>query len=133
MRAPTFEEIGARVRSRREEKGLSQADLAKAVGVSRPVITKIEAGGKAINSVELRRIADVLGVSIEDLTRSVNDGGLVDAVSAHVVGAAETHVAIRAGGDDLAFGVDPEAALVEADRGLGRQHQPRRDQYGEDC
>ncbi len=77
MRAPTFEEIGARIRARREEEGLSQSDLARAVGISRPVITKIEAGGKAINSVELRRISDALGASIDELTRPVNDRDLV--------------------------------------------------------
>jgi transcriptional regulator with XRE-family HTH domain len=77
MRSPTFEEIGARIRACREEKGLSQSSLAKALGISRPVVTKIEKGGKAINSVEIRGIADFLDTSVDDLTRSVNDKGLV--------------------------------------------------------
>ena len=77
MRAPTFAEIGARVKESREANGLSQGDLAKAVEISRPVISKIENGGKAINSVELRRISDCLGVSVDDLTKPVNDRGLV--------------------------------------------------------
>ena len=77
MRAATFAEIGARIRALREEKGFSQNDLAKALGVSRPVITKIENGNKAINSVEIRQIADFLGGSVEELTKPVNDEGLV--------------------------------------------------------
>ena len=67
-RVPTFSEIGARIRELREERGLSQEQLAKEIGLSRPVVTKIEGGKKAISSLELRQIADVLGVSTDALT-----------------------------------------------------------------
>lgn len=72
-RLPSFSEIGGRVKSLREQKGLSQEQLAALIDVSRPVVTKIEGGKKAINSLELRRIADVLGVSVDELTRPVNE------------------------------------------------------------
>lgn len=67
-RVPTFSEIGARIRELREEKGMSQDRLANKLGLSRPVVTKIENGKKAINSLELRLIADTLGVTTDALT-----------------------------------------------------------------
>lgn len=72
-RLPSFSEIGGRVKSLREQKGLSQEELAALIEVSRPVVTKIEGGKKAINSLELRRIADVLSVSVDELTCPVNE------------------------------------------------------------
>lgn len=67
-RVPTFSEIGARIRQLREEMGMSQDQLANELGLSRPVVTKIENGKKAINSLELRLIADVLRVTTDSLT-----------------------------------------------------------------
>jgi transcriptional regulator with XRE-family HTH domain len=76
-RLPTFAEIGERIRALRLEKGYDQADLAAVLHVSRPVVTKIESGKKAVNSIELRGIADFLGVSVDELTRPVEDETLV--------------------------------------------------------
>ncbi|MHB1043661.1 MAG: helix-turn-helix domain-containing protein [Eubacteriales bacterium] len=67
-RIPTFSEIGALIRELREERGMSQEQLATKLGLSRPVVTKIEGGKKAINSLELRQIADILGVTTDALT-----------------------------------------------------------------
>lgn len=51
----------------REHRGLSQAELARASGVNRVQIINIESG-KARGSIEtLRRLADALGVSLDDL------------------------------------------------------------------
>jgi transcriptional regulator with XRE-family HTH domain len=75
-RVPTFQEIGGRIRDAREKRSLSQNDLAHVLGVTRPVVTKIEKGSKATNSVELRKIADFLGASVEDLTAPVQDESL---------------------------------------------------------
>ncbi len=77
MRAPTFAEIGGRIRALREEKGLSQESLAEAIEVSRPVITKIEAGKRAINSIELTKIATVLGVNVNKLTETVEEDSII--------------------------------------------------------
>jgi len=70
-RVPTFEEIGARIKVLREERGMSQEQLAHEMDISRPVVTKIEGGKKAINSLELRQIADVLRVTTDVLTEPV--------------------------------------------------------------
>lgn len=72
-RLPTFPEIGSRIKILRERRGLSQEELACMINVSRPVMTKIEAGKKAINSLELRRIADMLKVSADELTRPLEE------------------------------------------------------------
>lgn len=65
MGAPTFAQIGARIREIRESKNITQKQLADTLQVTRPVITKIESGNKAVNAVELKIIADALGTSID--------------------------------------------------------------------
>ncbi|GEA15456.1 hypothetical protein E308F_17000 [Moorella sp. E308F] len=77
MRAPSFSEIGQRIKDLREKKGVSQKDLAKVLQVSRPVVTKIESGKKAITSVELRIIADYLGTTTDILTEPVQEENLI--------------------------------------------------------
>ena len=55
------------VRSRRAERGLSQGDLGKAVGVSRQTINSIETG-RYLPSLPLAfALAGVFGLRIEDL------------------------------------------------------------------
>lgn len=76
-RVPTFIEIGERIRAIREAKDFNQDDLAVVLSVTRPVVSKIENGKKAINSIELRKICDFLNVSIEDLTKPVEEEELV--------------------------------------------------------
>lgn len=52
----------------RREAGLSQEALAEKSGVSRPVIVKIENGGiDRVIGGNIRKLADALGVSIEQL------------------------------------------------------------------
>ena len=76
-RVPTFKEIGQRIREIRLSKGFDQADLSEALGVSRPVATKIENGKKAINTLEIIKIADLLGVTVDELTKPVEEEALV--------------------------------------------------------
>jgi transcriptional regulator with XRE-family HTH domain len=76
-RAPTFTEIGARIREIRESKNVTQQKLADALNVSRPVVSKIESGKKAVNALELKNIADALGTTIDALMKNSNDEGIV--------------------------------------------------------
>lgn len=76
-RVPTFAEVGERIRGFREKKKYTQNDLANALGVTRPVVTKIEGGKKAINSVELTRICSFLGCTFEELTKEPESKKLV--------------------------------------------------------
>ncbi|MDI3329029.1 MAG: helix-turn-helix transcriptional regulator [Alicyclobacillaceae bacterium] len=59
----TWEQIGQKIRKAREEVGITQEALAKHLGVSRPVVSNIEAGKRPIDLDELLKIADYLGHS----------------------------------------------------------------------
>jgi transcriptional regulator with XRE-family HTH domain len=62
------ERFGARLRSFRESKGLSQRALSQRAGVSQPTIAYLESGRRASVSLEsARRIAEALGISIDRL------------------------------------------------------------------
>ena len=50
-------------------KGKKQTDLAEGIGVSKQTMSKMLNGGRIINAVELKRIADYLHVSMESLMR----------------------------------------------------------------
>jgi transcriptional regulator with XRE-family HTH domain len=58
-------QLGQRVADARIESGLTQADLATAVGLDRTAIAKVEAGARKISAVELARLAEVLGRPLE--------------------------------------------------------------------
>ncbi|MEO3806114.1 XRE family transcriptional regulator [Nonomuraea sp. B1E8] len=53
-------EVGTRVAEARRGRGYSQDDLAAELGVDRTAITKIEAGRRQVNSLELVRLSEVL-------------------------------------------------------------------------
>ena len=56
-----------RIRALRKQKGLTQEELAKAIGVQRAVISKYETGIVDISVSQLEKIADVLGVTVDYL------------------------------------------------------------------
>lgn len=59
--------IGANLKHLREEKGLSQKELADAVHVSQPMIAQIERGTKTLTVELAKEILDVLGASINEI------------------------------------------------------------------
>jgi transcriptional regulator with XRE-family HTH domain len=62
--------IGRVLRQLREQKGLSQAALAKRSGVAQGYISQMEAGEKKNPGIEtLRKIAKALGVPVTELLR----------------------------------------------------------------
>jgi Zn-dependent peptidase ImmA (M78 family)/transcriptional regulator with XRE-family HTH domain len=61
------EDLGRRIARARERAGLTQAQLAEAVGLSQSAISRIESGERSVDSLELAAIAQRLGVSILDL------------------------------------------------------------------
>ena len=63
VRAP----IGMRIRERRRNLGRTQADLAKAVGISASYLNLIEHNKRQVGGTLLRRIAEVLSVGIDYL------------------------------------------------------------------
>ncbi len=60
------QQIGTRLGELRKRKGLSQAELAKSIAISRPSLAQIEQGNRNIDAVELQKLAIQLGFSIDD-------------------------------------------------------------------
>jgi len=60
--------VGQRIRELRERKAYGQAELARAVGITPTSLWAIEAGRHAPRPATLRKIAQHLGVAIEELT-----------------------------------------------------------------
>ena len=54
------------VRTRREHRGMKAGELADAAGISRSCPSAIENGGKQGSIAALRRIADALGLRLDD-------------------------------------------------------------------
>lgn len=63
----TQEQLAERLRRAREASGLTQERVAEVLGVSRPVVVQIEAGKRAVNSLELAKISQAVGLSPADL------------------------------------------------------------------
>lgn len=59
--------IGENIRRIRLKKDITQADLARRVGISQPMLAMIERGTKTVSLPLSKDIADVLGCSIEAL------------------------------------------------------------------
>lgn len=57
--------IAARLREAREYLGMSQDEVATAVGISRPAVTNLEAGSRKVDSVELIELARLYGQSVD--------------------------------------------------------------------
>jgi transcriptional regulator with XRE-family HTH domain len=73
-------QIGQRIVELRKRKELSQEDLAKMVGISRPSLTQIELGKRSLNIIELQKIAQVLGFSLDDfMSKDFSSDTIVDA------------------------------------------------------
>ncbi len=62
-------DLGSRLRQLRQKRGLTQDELATAVGVSRSAVAQWEGGRSGQATLHLRRLADALGVQIDDLMR----------------------------------------------------------------
>lgn len=61
------EEVSARVRGKLAEKRARQADLAEAIGMSQPSLSRRLSGVRAFTIGEVHRVADYLGVTPDTL------------------------------------------------------------------
>jgi len=52
-------QVGLKIKKQRQEKDLTQQDLAKKLGISQQIISRIEKGGN-INLLTIKKIADIL-------------------------------------------------------------------------
>ena len=56
--------LAEQVRRIREDKGLSQAELAEGMGTTQSAVARLEAGGTSPTIPTLRKLADALGVEL---------------------------------------------------------------------
>lgn len=70
--ANLFIEIGTKIAKFLENEGITQTDMAERIGVSKQVMGKIIHGKKAINLVEIKKIADVMRISVDSLMQNVS-------------------------------------------------------------
>lgn len=68
-RAELLQAFGARVRTMREQAGLSQEALADAAGVHRTYLSSVERGQRNISLANIQALADALGHSPDELLR----------------------------------------------------------------
>jgi ribosome-binding protein aMBF1 (putative translation factor) len=66
---PAHEAIRALLRKARAEAGLTQAELAKRLGLPQSFVSKYESGERRLDVVELRRVCGVFGLRLEDFVR----------------------------------------------------------------
>ena len=66
-------ELGRKLRDAREHCGVSQQTAAEAIGVPRTAITQMEAGNRAVSTLELSRLSAVYRVPV---ARFFKDGGI---------------------------------------------------------
>lgn len=62
----TQQELARRIRTAREACRLTQDQVAKHLGLSRPTVVQIEAGNRSVSSLELDRLAYLFGRDIRD-------------------------------------------------------------------
>ncbi|MBZ9732234.1 helix-turn-helix domain-containing protein [Mesorhizobium sp. CA18] len=65
--------IAAALASQRRAKGLSQAEVAKALGRHQPFIANIESGERRVDLVELLDIAGIIDLDVVALVRDLED------------------------------------------------------------
>ena len=61
----------ARLRAKREEKGVTQMQLAEKLGVNQTFVSRIETCDRRLDLIELRQICQVLGISFVDFVAEV--------------------------------------------------------------
>lgn len=72
--ANLFTEIGAKIGAYLVANNITQTEFAEKIGVSKQVMGKIIHGKKAINIVEISKIASAIGTNVESLIqRSIPD------------------------------------------------------------
>jgi Zn-dependent peptidase ImmA (M78 family)/DNA-binding XRE family transcriptional regulator len=63
----TQEELGERLANARQQSGLTQEQVATAIGIPRTAVTQVENGNRQVSSLELVRFGTLFGVDIRDL------------------------------------------------------------------
>lgn len=65
-------ELGARIKKLRNQKGLSQEKFALDIGMDRTYFASVEAGKRNIAIINIKKIAEGLGVTLSELFEGIN-------------------------------------------------------------
>lgn len=68
-----YHRIIARLRTKREEKGLSQYQLSQILNVPQPYVSRIETCERRIDILELMNICEALDISLIDFVREIDE------------------------------------------------------------
>ena len=79
--AEKLKDISSILREARTSRGLTQADIAPQLGVSRATIAQIETGRRSVKAEDLRRLAAFYGCSLSELLPPHTDGQEVDGLA----------------------------------------------------
>ncbi len=79
--AEKLKDIGSILQEARTSRGLTQADIAPQLGVSRATVAQIETGRRSLKAEDLRRLANFFGCSPSELLPSATDDQEVDDVA----------------------------------------------------
>lgn len=63
----TGSELAEQIRQERTYVGLSQADVAEALGIPRAAVSALETGKRRVSGLELGRLAELFGTSVDRL------------------------------------------------------------------
>jgi len=69
MTIPSRERIGARLRARRLQFGMTQEDVADRLAVDRSLVSRMETGGTEIDVVRFWEWCEMLGLSVKVETK----------------------------------------------------------------
>lgn len=79
--AEKLKDIGSILQEARTSRGLTQADIAPQLGVSRATVAQIETGRRSLKAEDLRRLAAFYGCSLSELLPPATDDREVDGVA----------------------------------------------------
>lgn len=71
------EMLGSRIKALRIAKNLTQEQVADQIGVSRQKYARIESGANSITLDILSKVAEILGVTVGDITRVLDETPVV--------------------------------------------------------
>ncbi len=71
------EKIGSRIRTLRGAQNLTQEQVADRIGISRQKFARIESGVNSVTLDILSKVADVLGVTVGDITKVLDEPPMV--------------------------------------------------------
>ena len=66
----TQKQLGQKIKKLRDERELSQEELAKFIGISRAALSEVERGNRSLDVFELTKIAKIFELSIDELLRN---------------------------------------------------------------